>query len=110
MRKKLLFLFSLVVFSHTVMPAPKPKNKFVEVLGHMKILTGFALIPLGAVAAAYAAADHSLYYRLEPSQRKDLSIFAPLNPVVLFWASALCGGILMAWGAQDVQESKEISE
>jgi hypothetical protein len=108
--KNYFLLFCILISSTHLTAVPKPKNKFLEILGHMKMLTGFALIPLGAVAAAYADADHSLYYRCEPSQRKDLSIFAPLNPVMLFWGSAMCGLILMGWGAQDVQESKEIIE
>ncbi len=104
--KHYFLLLCLFINSTRLDAAPRPKNKFLEVLGHMKMLTGFALIPLGAVAAVYAGADHFLYFHCEPSQRKDLSIFAPLNPVALFCGSLMCGGILMAWGAQDVQESK----
>lgn len=62
------------------------------------------------IAAGYSSADQHLYHRLEPSQRKDLSIFAPLDPLLLFWGSALCGAMLMGWGAQDVEDSKESLE
>lgn len=107
---KKIVLFCLFFSSTNLLPQPKPKNHFLEVLGHIKMLTGFALIPMGMIAAAYSDADHHLYKRLEPAQRKDLSIFAPIEPAFLFWGSIWCGITLMAWGANDVQESKKSLE
>lgn len=49
--KHYFLLFCLMVSSTNLTAVPKPKNKFLEVLGHMKMLTGFALIPLGMMAA-----------------------------------------------------------
>lgn len=105
--KHYFLLFCLLVSSTHLTAAPKPKNKFLEVLGHMKMLTGFALIPLGMIAAEYSRADHKLYHRLEPSQRKDLSVFAPVDPDGLLWGGLMCGYILILWGASDVYQSQK---
>lgn len=108
--KKYAFLLLLLVSVNSAMPAPKPKNKFLEVLGHVKMLTGFGLIPAGLLAAGYSSADRWDYlHKSDSSQRKDLSIFAPIDPFYLYLGSLFVGITLICWGAQDVQNSQETS-
>lgn len=108
--KKYVFLLLLLVSVNSASPASKPHNKFLEVLGHVKMLTGFAFIPAGLLAAGYSSAERWDYlHKSDPSQRKDLSIFAPIDPLYLSLGSIWLGVTLICWGAQDVRDSKETS-